>query len=53
MQARTPKRIRNARIEPAVAAPIVTVWRLGTLVRGAAATVGSGCRIVELEDETI
>ena len=53
-QARTPKRMRTARIEPAVAAPIVTVWleRLGTLVRGAAATVGSDCRIIEPEDET-
>ena len=51
MQARIPKKIRTARIEPAVAAPIVTMWfeRLGDFVRGTAGTVGSGCRVVELE----
>ena len=55
MQARIPKKIRTARIEPAVAAPIVTVSleRLGGLVRGAAGTVGSGCRVIELEDTVI
>lgn len=48
MQARIPKRIRTARIEPAVAAPMVTVRleRLGALIRGAAATVGSDFRVV-------
>ena len=55
MQARTPKIIRTAKIEPAVAAPIVTVWleRRGALVRGAGATVGSGRGVVELEDENV
>ena len=55
MQARTPNIIRTARIEPAVAAPIVTVWleRRGALVRGAGATVGSRGRVVELEDGTV
>ena len=50
MQARTPKTIRTARIEPAVAAPTVTVWleRLGILERGAAVLVGPGW----LEGET-